>query len=514
MMKKHPHPLTFLILVTISTACQYEPAPKKTLSNENSKETYVSMDGLWKCTPETALHFGSITLEATVYITGSMMNHLSVQGCFIWDGRFRDYWWLDDIQYVDSLRQITLVDRDVSTFIGTINEDMTRINGMVYSGEEGQLVPEDKLDFVRATGLNTDRLFAPRLPNADGSISYAYQAPETMADGLPCGSIFQHVKDSAAVYRLLEQVIGQDYGRLESLLILKDQALVLEEYFYGYDRSQLHDVFSVTKSITSLLIGIALDANDMTDISRPVIDFLPGIEAPAGKMQQKITLEQVLTMRAGFEEDDSYMGKNQEELLEHILNLPLEAEPGEKFRYNQESAYLLGGIIYSLEGKTADLYSGEKLFDPLGIKQYQWKVENGVPHCHSDLKMLPRDMAKIGLLVLNEGQWNRKQVVPATWVTQSTAAQFPESPFQSYGYHWWHRSSENQPWWKEQSEGKSKEHDMAVAIGFGGQFIFVVKDLNLVIVCTSSDYNEETGMAFMKYPMVIEKVVPLFEPRE
>jgi len=119
-------------------------------------------------------------------------------------------------------------------------------------------------------------------------------------------------------------------------------------------------------------------------------------------------------------------------------------------------------------------------------------------------------MAKIGLLVLNNGSWEGKQLVPAEWIEQSTAPHVRESQFFHYGYQWWHRSNENKPWWKEASEGESSELNMAIAIGFGGQFIFIIRDLNLVIVTTSSDYNESTGMSFKKIPMVIEEVIPLF----
>lgn len=503
--------LSPIIIGLLLTGCQNQPAPEDKTAGASARERYVSIDGLWKCTDETALHFESITIEATMHISGSIQDQLSARGCFMWEGRFRDYWPLSDIQFNDTTGQLTFRDRAGSVYVGTINDEMTRITGMVYSRVEGRLVPEDTLDFVRAADVDVDRLFTPRVPGPDGSIRYAYRVPEQLDDGLQTGSIFQHISDSSSVYNLLERVIGQEFGRLESLLVIKDQEMILEEYFFGYDRTLLHNVFSVTKSITSLLTGIALDAHGMTGTDRPVCDFLPGIDIPVEKENGQITLEHVLTMTAGLKEEKAYFGYEHKALLNHILNLPLESKPGERFRYNSECPFLLGGIIYALEGKTADHYAGEKLFGPLGISEYKWHAENGVPHCQNGLRMLPRDMAKIGLLVLNDGKWKGRQVVPAEWISQSTGPHVSESPFFDYGYQWWHRSSENQPWWKEQEEGDSTEHAMAMAMGFGGQYIFVIKDLDMVIVTTASDYNESNGMAHQKVPMVIEEVVPLFE---
>ena len=502
--------LLLFLSASLLSGCWQETEQKISPVADGAREAYLSIDGLWKCTPETALHFESFTLEATMQISGSMMDKLSVRGCFMWEGQFRDYWWLSDITYADSLKQITIRDQSGSIYLGTINKEKNKITGIIYSEEEGELIPEDKLDFIRASELNAGRLFTPREPGPDGSILYKYQVPEESEDNLSTRSIYQYDKDTAAVYHLLEQVVAQEYGRLESLLILKDQQLVLEEYFFGYQNAQLHNVFSVTKSITSLLTGIALDEYKLNDVNRPLSDFLPGIPFPKEGNQKEITLEHVLTMTAGLQEDDSYIGYEQQALLQHILNLPLEFEPGQEFRYNKECPYLLGGLIYSLTGLTAEHYSKKKLFGPLGITNYAWRVENGVPHCESFLQMLPRDMAKIGLLVLNNGSWEGKQIVPAEWIERSTAPHVRESEFFNYGYQWWHRSNENKDWWKEASQEESSELDMVIAIGFGGQFIFIIRDLNLVIVITSSDYNESTGMSFMKVPMVIEELIPLF----
>jgi CubicO group peptidase (beta-lactamase class C family) len=121
--------------------------------------------------------------------------------------------------------------------------------------------------------------------------------------------------------------------------------------------------------------------------------------------------------------------------------------------------------------------------------------------------MLPRDMAKIGLLLCNDGKWNNKQIVTKEWLHKSTKPCVAESDFFNYGYQWWHRSKENKQWWVAPQTTSEREHDMVLALGWGGQFIIVVKDLNLVVTTTASDY--ENDMSISKVPMVIEDIVPM-----
>ena len=119
-------------------------------------------------------------------------------------------------------------------------------------------------------------------------------------------------------------------------------------------------------------------------------------------------------------------------------------------------------------------------------------------------------MAKIGQLVLNDGRWGDRQLIPKAWIRESTRAHLAESEFFDYGYHWWHHSKNNTPWWDNPGAGSNKEHEIIIALGFGGQYIMVIRDLNMVVVCTSSDYADG-HMARSKIPLVIEKLIPLFE---
>ncbi len=244
-----------LLLLTNCISDKDTPAESTSLS---SPEHYVTLDGLWKSTSETALHLPSITLQPVIHIQGNLQNDLMVQACFIADGDFMNSWKLSNLEYTPEDQKIIFHDQQGSTFIGHVNESKDSISGMVYTGYPDDPVPEDRLDFIRAQDLDIQYLFMPKAPEKDGSIMYAYQEPEVHEDGIQTGSVFKHIKDPALLSSLLEEVIGQEYGRLESLLILKDRQLVLEEYFYGYDENRTHDIHSCTKSIVSLLAGLAI----------------------------------------------------------------------------------------------------------------------------------------------------------------------------------------------------------------------------------------------------------------
>jgi CubicO group peptidase (beta-lactamase class C family) len=368
-----------------------------------------------------------------------------------------------------------------------------------------------KLDFIRDPDVDIARFFIAYPAGPDGAIAYSYHPPEICNDQLQTGSIFNYLKDSTTFYNLIERIIRQEFGRLESLIIIKDQKLVLEEYFFGYDRTQMHNIHSCTKSVVSLLLGISLERHNKLDVDQPVFNFFPQYDSLKTPEKEKITLEHVLTMTSGLPEDDDFEKHDPGDLVIQMLIQSLESTPGEKFNYNNNGTNLLGSIIYTLEKKQADEFALEVLFKKLGISDFYWEKENGVLSCHSDLHMLPRDMAKIGLLALNNGSWNGEQIVPEQWIDVSTKAQVAESEFFDYGYQWWYRSKRNKPWWENPVHGGTNEHDMFTALGYGGQFIMIVRDLNMVIVTTSSDYNEDNGRWLANVPMVIENVVPLFD---
>ena len=295
---------------------------------------------------------------------------------------------------------------------------------------------------------------------------------------------------------------------MESLLVLKDNKLIIEEYFYTYDREKLHHIHSCTKSITSILLGIALEQHKNIQVHQSLFSFFPEYGSLETPEKKQITLEHALTMTSGFEWDEVPEEMwEADDWIQFILSRPMDSAPGETFNYSSGCSILLGGVISSLVGKNTITYAEEVLFDPLAISEFIWREHtNGTAQCGGGLYLLPRDMAKIGLLLLNEGSWNNKQIVSKEWLLQSTKPRVAESEFFDYGYQWWLRSNNNKQWWVEPQATSENEHDMIVALGHGGQSIIVVKDLNLVVITTAADF--ENGLALSKVPMVIEEIIP------
>jgi CubicO group peptidase (beta-lactamase class C family) len=428
----------------------------------------------------------------------------------MWDGSYLNPWELEQASFDDSTQTLTLVDEDGDRFEGILESDQHTIRGYFWSGDPGQNKPIDTVDFIRADPKLAQTLFYPRPPGSNGLAPYVYKAPEPKDDGLLTAHINTFTGDSLAISTLLSNIISQDYGRLESLLVMKDSQLVMEEYFYGYNRTQHHNIHSVTKSIASLMLGIVMEQHEEVELTTPLFDFFPEYDTLAMDGKEQVTLEHLLTMTAGFPADDVPGWIDLDNQLLNILSRPLAEVPGEVFQYNNDNSILLGGILQNITGEPADQLVEEYLFEPMGISSYQWAYVDGLPQCHSDLQMLPRDMAKIGQLVLNDGRWGDLQLVPKEWIQESTRPHLAESEYFDYAYHWWHRSVGNIPWWDIPESGSKEEHEIVIALGFGGQYIMIIRDLNMVVVTTASDYSNG-HMARSKIPLVIEKLIPLFE---
>ena len=472
--------------------------------------THGSILGIWRCTPETALKFPEGTLEPVILIMEDTDSLLTALGCFLWEGLYYDQWEIKEVHYSDSTATVRFTDGDNSVFNGTLNMETGIIKGVVHPGDPGNGDSMDALDFIRADSALMHRLFYPRMPDAEGKAVYAYQPPEALDDGLKTASIMDKITGGNALSGLMNHITGQEYGHLESLLVVKDGDLVLEEYFFGYDRTTIHNIHSCTKSVLSLLLGMSMEGHDSLNADLPLFRFFPEYDRLFTGEKRQITLKHLLTMNSGLDMEDMPDLPDSKEQIETILAQPLDSEPGSRFSYCNDCSQLLGWVIYSLSGMQPDVYAAEQLFRPLGITEFYWETDNGIPHAYSDLHLLPRDMAKIGLLVLQDGQWDGKQIVPREWIRESTRPYVHESPYFEYGLYWWYRSQSDLPWWKEPGTGTPMEHDKIIALGYGGQYIFIIRDLNLVVTTTASDYGNGLK-ARSKVPMVIEELVPLLE---
>jgi len=317
----------------------------------------------------------------------------------------------------------------------------------------------------------------------------------------------EHI-DVEVLKELFDQVLNETYKNIHSVLLVKNGKLVVEEYFprrYGEGQEQalkrvsIHEQASVTKSVNAILIGIAIDQQLIRGVEEKIATFFPEYaDIFAESAKDTLRLKHFLSMTALAWDEWTYPytdARNDHVRLDlspdpvrYALTRPLAGPPGTTFTYNSGMAITLGEILYKVSGLRADKFDERYLFAPLGISNYYWwKYPNGTVHTGGGLSLQPRDMAKIGALMLHGGRWQGKQIVSEAWVKESTQPhvgprQMP--PFvqqaQNYGYQWW--------------LGAFHVRDRVVesysARGRGGQFIFVFPALQTVAVFTGWNDNE------------------------
>jgi CubicO group peptidase (beta-lactamase class C family) len=485
--------LLVLLTVSVLSGC-----------SNNTGKSNDSIEGLWVSTEETSWKFLSGTQKATLYIIQNQNGAFTVRGVFLWNDDYSSEWKLTDIDYNNLTRGIIVKDTVGNTYRGMVDIAKNKITGALHL-KNNEI---DSLNFIQGTKDLEIALFHPRIPGKNDDAIYSYKKPEELNDFLQTTSILELGIDTSLINHLVIDIINQKYGRIESLLIVKDNKLILEEYFYGYEKTRLHKIYSCTKSITSLLLGIALDRHPDIKIDQSIFSFLPEYDSLKTKDKENITLKHILTMSAGLEWNE-YPKEMYEmdDRIGYVLSRPMNAKPGEKFHYNSGYTAIIGYIVHTLEGKNAEEFADKLLFQPLGITKYIWKThKNGNLEFWNGLQMLPRDMAKIGLLVQNDGKWNDNQLVSKEWIDESTRPYIAESKFFNYSYHWWIRSKDNESWWNDTNPEKDNNYDIIIALSWGGNYIMIVKELNLVVVTTASNFDN--GSALDAFPLVIERIIP------
>lgn len=275
---------------------------------------------------------------------------------------------------------------------------------------------------------------------------------------------------------------------IHNVLIIKNGYIVAEQYYSEYSPDSLHPIYSCTKSITSALMGIALDEGYIESVNEKVLDFFPEYEFEnPSEEKQNISIENLLTMSAGFEwyemeypyNDDRntfYQWIRSDDRIQFILDLPLITTPGKVFNYNTGISHVLSAIIQRATGIRTDLFAKEYLFTPLGILDYRWHIDSkNVATGGHGMRLYPRDMAKFAYLYLKNGIWDGEQIVPENWIEESSEAHIQRKyiPELYYGYHWW-----------------VKPNNYYNAVGVNGQWIYVIPEYDLVVVFTNN-FNED-----------------------
>jgi CubicO group peptidase (beta-lactamase class C family) len=253
-----------------------------------------------------------------------------------------------------------------------------------------------------------------------------------------------------------------------------------------YRRGDLHTMQSVTKTVTSVLIGVAMARREFPDLDTPVLQFFDATKvANLDDRKRRITLRHLLTMTAGLEwnEDVSYGDpKNDSDRMEasadwvqFVFDRPMAHEPGTIFAYSSGVAQLLSHIFQKATGKDIEEYAAQHLFEPLGIKLYYWKRSpTGLIDTEGGLYLRPEDLAKIGYLFLKNGVWHGKQILRAEWIKASVAPSVTSTgrPVPKYGFLWW------------LAPFSAPDRLVWVASGFGGQRLIVVPEHDLIVVIT------------------------------
>ncbi|TVX96624.1 serine hydrolase domain-containing protein [Cohnella terricola] len=277
--------------------------------------------------------------------------------------------------------------------------------------------------------------------------------------------------------------------KITSLLIVKDDDIVFEKYYNGGDPNKPNGVFSVTKSIMSALTGIAIDQGLIGGLDTKVSEIMPEYFVNEQDSRKKdITVKNALTLTGGLKpaDDDFQNFINSPDLFDFAIKQPIVNTPGTKFAYNTGLTQFLSAMITKQAKMSTREFADRNLFGPLGIQNYYWMSDsNGINVGGTNLTMVPRDMAKFGLLYLHKGKWQGKQIVPMKWVTASTERHISTNttePGDQYGYLFWLADVKG-------SDGKS--HFSYEANGYGGQIIRVIPDLKTVIVMTFSPFSQE-----------------------
>jgi CubicO group peptidase (beta-lactamase class C family) len=324
--------------------------------------------------------------------------------------------------------------------------------------------------------------------------------------------------NASLINEFFDQINHHIYTNLHSVLIVRNNKLVVEEYFPGtepvipqtlygsrsrmskresftryryrveYNRDTLHTLQSATKSVNSILIGIAIDQHLIHGVDEKISTFFPEFTGKDG-----IRLKHFLSMTAGLDwnenkipytdpRNDCIRMNRTNDPVRFLLERPAVAAPGTKFVYNSAIAVALGEIIRKVSGMPVDKFAERNLFKPLGISDYAWKgnFTNGVIHTGGGLYLRPRDMAKIGCMMLNNGRWQGKQIVSEDWVRESTKKQASDM---RYGYEWW----------LSQFKVRDQMIPSFLAEGYGGQCISVFPSLHMVVVFTGWNEGHFSG---------------------
>ncbi|HUX55986.1 MAG TPA: serine hydrolase [Bacteroidales bacterium] len=337
-----------------------------------------------------------------------------------------------------------------------------------------------------------------------------YNTPQSYDDGIETASLNSVGMDSLPVIEMMNYLNSKDGHKIHNILIIKDNKLVFEEYFEGYaldmnapgrngavmeyNKDTDHFMASVSKSVTSVIFGIAVKEGYIDDLNKKVIDYFPEYTAILTGGKADITIAHLLTMTCGltFDENSYPYGDSRNDVtrlfseddpIKFILSKELTSTPGTQFFYNSGAVNVLAAIVEKATGMKFLDYANAKLFDPLRSVGGVWSALNsGLVFASGGLSFKARELSKIGLLFLNEGMWEGNQIITPEWIAASqeeyivTHAIFPDT---SYGYYWWIMNY----------IVNGVSYKCFFAAGWGDQYMFIIPGLEMIVVINSGNYD-------------------------
>lgn len=433
-----------------------------------------------------------------------------------WSGR----WEAMEMMGGGDLKHVELDDSNVelelsssSRFKGVLSADGESLEGILHVRDRE--IPQT---YIRADNLAT-RMPARTDDQGLSVESWIYQLPERIDDGWPVASLRDAKFRKKPLDNLFQKVVKGHYQGLDAVLIARGGELVLEEYFHFGSRTKIHSLQSVTKSVTSLVLGMAYDEGLIGNLEQPVQEFFPNYANSVWATKDyPISLKHTLMMSAGLDwresgvpytdsRNDNKRMNGSGDMYKYVLSRDRAQgkRPGDEFKYTSGLAILLGGVVLDATGMSIDKYAEQTLFKKMGIEQYMWRSTSGQVHTGGGLYLRPRDILKLGQLVLDKGRWNGQQVISESWIEESTKFRLPVSKSsrkRGYGYLWWRRVF-------------SVEQEIFPAIyasGYGGQWMWVIPELDLVVLVLHHNPFDRKGKHTLGWKHVENVFIPAVLP--
>ena len=330
--------------------------------------------------------------------------------------------------------------------------------------------------------------------------------PAALADGWEIAVEETASPNSGHLCALIDKFAKSNAPNVHAVVLVRNGLLVFEHYRMGADRKLgeslgevehgpdvRHDLRSISKSVVSLLVGIAVDQGLLRSVDQPAFAFFPEFASLRTPEKDRILVRHLLTMSSGIDwnedlpfsepENDERAMMFAPDSYRYVWEQPVATSPDKVWNYSGGSTTLLAGIVERVTGKALLEFAREALFKPLGITDVEWlSVSNGQPAAAAGLRLRARDLAKIGQLILDKGAWNGRPIVSAAWLAESVERRFTGWNGMGYGYQWW--------------LGKSvvggETIEWTAGFGLGGQRLFVIPDYDAAVVITAGLYDRGT----------------------